>query len=76
MDDRICAAAAQADRIGDAVSPLLRNIPNVLTAVRILLAPLTACMVLTKICSMPNRSWSGFSAMTRPMVEQLGLVTM
>jgi 3,4-dihydroxy-2-butanone 4-phosphate synthase len=36
----------------------------------------TACMVVTKICSMPKRSSIGLSAMTRPMAEQLGLVTM
>ena len=31
---------------GHAVTPLLRNIPNVLTAVRVLLAPLTAYLIV------------------------------
>ena len=39
-------------------------------------APDTACIVVTKICSMPKRSSIGFSAITRPIAEQLGLVTM
>ena len=39
-------------------------------------APLTACIVLTKIASTPNRSTSGFSAITSPIAEQFGFVTM
>src|SRR5271157_5973445 len=38
-------------------------------------APLTACIVVTKIDSIPNIRCKGASATTNPMAEQLGLLT-
>ena len=45
MVDGLCAAQARRDGIG-AVTGLLRQIPNLLTAIRLVLAPLTAWLIL------------------------------
>ena len=45
MVDQLCAAAEAIHRSGHAVNTLLRNTPNVLTAVRVLLAPLTGYLI-------------------------------
>jgi cardiolipin synthase (CMP-forming) len=47
VDDGLCPAAAQAGRDGvGAMTRVLRQVPNVLTAIRIVLAPLTAWLIL------------------------------
>jgi hypothetical protein len=38
-------------------------------------APETACIVVMKICSMPNAACSGASAIAAPVAAQLALVT-